>query len=286
MLLNRRLSTVFGSWPRPLRTVPRPERARQNLRIRTQGAGRKDFAPLALARFALLLGIVGVAAPLSARPGQDAGASQFSAKKGEVSCSASADLEKSRRPLAESPSNLDAIFAQLEKMKGFEASFEEKKHLALLKAPLTSKGKLYYMAPGKLVRWVQEPEQMKITVSGGQVRIEDASGTRNVDLSSRPGVAAFVSAFSRFLDGDQETLSEHFRLRYERGPGSQWTLTMTPRKEPLTHVVKSMQMRGTGTKIGELVVEEKNGDRSVTVLTQVDDSRQFSEQEKKRIFEN
>lgn len=182
------------------------------------------------------------------------------------------------------PPNEAALFAALREMKGFAADFSEEKHLKLLKAPLTSTGRLYYLSPGHLVREVHTPEKMTIAVVKGIVTIRDATGTRKIDLSSRPGVAAFVESFAYFLDGDREGLKRHFQLHYSVDKGGKWSVNLTPRAAPLNQVVQAISMQGEGETVRGLTVVETNGDRSVTRLSSVNNRRQFTPQEKKQIF--
>lgn len=184
----------------------------------------------------------------------------------------------------QAPENLHAIMDSLRKMRGFEARFIESKTLALLKAPLESRGRLYYLSPGRLVRKVSTPEPMTISVFRGVVTIEDEQGTRKMDLSSRPGVAAFVESFAHFLDGNLPELEAHFHLRYEVTQQQKWSLQLSPKKAPLNQVVRSITMTGQGQSVVRLSVVETNGDRTETKLTESNTRRVFSAEEKKKIF--
>ncbi len=187
---------------------------------------------------------------------------------------------------SQAPRDVDAVFDALRQMKGFEARFVEHKSLALLKVPLKSEGKLYYLSPGRLVRDVVSPEKMVISVYKGVVTIRDADGEKKMDLSSRPGVAAFVESFAHFLDGDRIGLSRHFHLKYsvDKSREANWQIELTPKEAPLNQVVRSIVMTGHDLTIQKLVVLETNGDKTVTELSQVKTGRQFTLAEKKRIF--
>src|SRR5262245_33876290 len=60
---------------------------------------------------------------------------------------------------SERPADAKALFATFARIPGLEAHYTEKKHLALLAAPLESKGRLYFLAPGYLARVVESPEK-------------------------------------------------------------------------------------------------------------------------------
>lgn len=183
------------------------------------------------------------------------------------------------------PDDDAALFAALAKLDGFEAKFSEKKHLSLLKAPLETSGRLYYLKPGMLAREVVKPEKSLVRVSQGIVTIIDERGSRRIDLRSRPGVASFVESFSHVLSGRLEELSKHYRVEYSKAKeGNGFTLTLTPRGSPLNQLVQSIEIEGRGLSIFHLVVRETNGDRTVTRLSDIDAPRKFSESEKRRFF--
>lgn len=186
---------------------------------------------------------------------------------------------------------LDELLGHFRKSPGLAARFEEHKHIALLEAPLKSTGALYFLPEDKLARHVERPRRSVLLLEGKQLRIADDSGTRKVDLTKTPALAALVQSFAQVLRGDRSALDENYRVEFRaaaRPKGgaapAPWRLRLTPRGEPLNEMVTSIELTGTGSTIGTLTVSEPNGDRSVTRFSDVDAQRRFSEAERKRLF--
>ena len=187
---------------------------------------------------------------------------------------------------AAAPADARALLAALAGVSGLEARFVERKSLALLSAPLVSKGRLYYLRPGRMAREIVEPEPSLIQVGPDSLRIIGSSGTQQIDLASRPDVRLFVESFSGVLAGDFVGLSRHYRLTYSRASGSanRWSLELVPRAAPLAHLIRRIEVLGQGLAVSELRVEETRGDKTVTTLTAADAERKFSVEEKRRLF--
>src|SRR5690606_13028439 len=67
--------------------------------------------------------------------------------------------------LAVGPQNAVQLFEKLAALDGLEATFVETKKLALLRAPLKSKGSLYYMRPGYLLREIESPSPSRVLIT-------------------------------------------------------------------------------------------------------------------------
>ena len=207
----------------------------------------------------------------------------------------STSLESSPRAAEHEDSRaLDELLDGFRKSPGLSARFEEHKHIALLEAPLKSSGALYFSPEDALARHVERPKRSVLLLTGKQLRIADESGTRKLDLTKTPALAALVQSFAQVLRGDRSALDANYHVTFRsaasskgdsagRGPGF-WQLRLTPRGEPLSKMVTSIELTGTGSTIATLTVSEPNGDRSVTRFSDVDTRRRFSEEERKRLF--
>jgi len=175
-----------------------------------------------------------------------------------------------------------AAFAQLE---GLQASFEETKHLALLAVPLKSKGRLYFCAPSYLLRLVDLPEPSTMLIEPGKLRMSNRGGTETIDLRKSDALRLFVTSLLHVFSGDEEALAGNYAMVFEARPaGSGWTLTLTPKTEPLTKMIHELSLSGTGFRVETIVVREPNGDRSVTTLSDIDVERVFTAEEQLELF--
>lgn len=187
---------------------------------------------------------------------------------------------------AQGASGIEALLERFARMPGLQARFREEKHIGLLAAPIVNEGTLHFAPPDRLVRRVRRPHRSTLLVRGDRLRVRDGGRTRSVDLSESPMVRAFVDSFRALLAGDRRALESHFELALEgKGSGEgAWHLTMRPRDPGLRRAIRRISVDGRGVVLERLVVEERNGDRSVTTFSEVDPSRRYGRDELRRVF--
>jgi hypothetical protein len=189
------------------------------------------------------------------------------------------------------PASLEALFSKLADAPGVEARFEEEKTLALLAAPLRSRGRLYFLAPSTLLRRVEAPRAQDILVAGSFVRISDASGEQSVDLASRAEILPLVKSMLWILTGDREALEAAYHLDYRvdaaggaAGGNGRWQIDLVPRNAPLSDLVRELRVAGHGFVADRLDLIETNGDRTLTKISDVDAARTFDSEERRALF--
>lgn len=186
----------------------------------------------------------------------------------------------------EGPS-LEELLAAFRKSRGLSARFVEEKHIALLDAPLKSSGALYFLPPHTLARHVLSPKRSVLLLEGTRLRVADDDGTRSVDLSQSPALAALVQSFAQVLRGDRTALEDYYRVEYRRPSqetSSSWRLRLTPHKAAVQRLIQHLELTGSGLTLASLTVEEPSGDRTVTRFSDVRPDRSFSDAEKRRFF--
>ena len=184
------------------------------------------------------------------------------------------------------PKDAKGLLAALATVEGLEASFVEKKHLALLKAPLQSEGRIYYTRPGYMVRKVDKPSPSTVRIGPKSLEVSDDRGTQTFDLSSRPDIKTFVESFVHVVAGDHQALSSIYELSFQAAaqPGDTWTLTLRPSRKPLSELIERMDIRGRGYAVETIEIRETRGDSTQIVMSSVDPKRTFTDQEKRDIF--
>lgn len=191
----------------------------------------------------------------------------------------------------ERPRDEKALFALFAASPGLEVAYEEEKHLGLLAAPLSSRGRLYFLPPEHLTRKVVEPEPSSVLITSRSMRMVSRGVEKRIDLSSSPELKAFILSLSRVFAGEREGLAGSWAIQYEF-PADEpraWTLKLTPRKdvaghEALARMVASLELGGEGQSVLRIEVREPNGDRTVTRISKADPARVFSEREKADLF--
>ena len=187
---------------------------------------------------------------------------------------------------SERPTDARTLLAMLASVEGLEARFVEHKKLALLRAPLRSEGRIYFMRPGHLARIVETPSASSVRIGPSSLDVKDASGEQRFDLRSRPDIKMFVESFVHVVAGNYDALASTYALSF-RAPtdaDGDWLLTLTPRRKPLSELVARLEISGRGFAVDTVRVIETRGDSTEITLEAVDHQRRFSADEQRRLF--
>jgi hypothetical protein len=177
---------------------------------------------------------------------------------------------------------LDSLMNQLAALPGLEAKFSEQKHITLLAAPLTTEGVLRFSPPSMLSRETTKPQASRVVIVKDRLFFDDGKNSQEVDIGNNPVVRAFVNSFVLLLAGDRAGLEQLFDMKLKSGAA--WELELTPKKEPISKIIKRMVVQGRGVAVEKLIVEEMTGDRTETSFVEVNPARRFSDAEKQKFF--
>lgn len=178
---------------------------------------------------------------------------------------------------------LEALLRRMASSPGVEAAFEERKELSLLAAPLTSRGVIYFAAPGRFARFTTDPGFTSLIVNGDEVRLREGVDGEEMDLTGNPLARVFIENVVVLWSGDGEKLQRLYVAEF-RGDADRWELALTPRRDPLARVIASITMRGDADAMREMIVAERDGDRTTTLFRSVRSDRRFEADELRRIF--
>lgn len=184
------------------------------------------------------------------------------------------------------PADQKALFALFARTPGFEARYDEEKHLALLAVPLKSAGKLLFLPPGYLARVVETPEPSTLRITPDELRVGGRDGEEVIDLKRADKVRVFVTSLVQVFAGHEATLQKSFTVTYthDAKDARAWTLVLQPKQKPLDQMLKKLVLFGEGEAVVRIEVEDPNGDRTVTRITYANVTRTFDAAEKKRWF--
>ncbi len=178
---------------------------------------------------------------------------------------------------------LDAVLERMASTSGVEAVFEERKELRLLTEPLDSRGVLYFVPPDRFARFTLAPGFTSLVVDGGVVHLREGRDGEDTDLSGNPIARVFAENFVALWSGDRTKL-EHLYAPELRGDPAGWELRLVPRRAPLAGALDAITLRGDRDAVREMVVQERDGDRTVTRFPEANGDRVFSRAEIERIF--
>jgi Outer membrane lipoprotein carrier protein LolA-like len=189
-------------------------------------------------------------------------------------------------PTASAPKDARGLFTAMASIPGLEAKFREEKKLALLRAPLVSEGRLYYKRGGYLARVTEKPSPASVRITPSTLEVNNGSGFQQVDLTGRADIKLFVESFARVLAGDYEALASVYEINFQSLPGeaARWRLSLVPKIGNLVHLVKSLELEGTGFGVELIRVNETKGDSTTTRVELVSAARSYSAEEQQRYF--
>jgi outer membrane lipoprotein-sorting protein len=181
------------------------------------------------------------------------------------------------------PATIEALMEGMARAKGVLAEFTETKELALLSAPLETKGVLHFIPPDRMARRTLAPAESTLVVDGKRVMFRDASGAAPVDLSGDPSAKEFVDNFTTIFRGDLAALRAKYEVRFAAEP-PRWRLELVPRDAVLKRFVASVTLAGEGEAMREMVLLERDGDRTTTRFGRVETDHVYTPAEVEALF--
>jgi outer membrane lipoprotein-sorting protein len=164
--------------------------------------------------------------------------------------------------------DVQRLMHELGKVKSARARFAERKHLAILSAPLEATGTLLYTAPGRLEKHTLTPRQESLVLEGDRLTLEnkERNQRRTFALQDQPVIWAFVESIRSTLAGDLATLTRFYEARLD-GSERRWRLTLKPIDPRMQDVVSEIRISGDRNWINAIEIIETGGDRSVMTIT-------------------
>jgi len=170
--------------------------------------------------------------------------------------------------LAANELDIAQLMQALGQVKAGEATFTERRHIAMLEQTLESSGKLSFAAPDRFVRETYKPRRERIAIDGNTLTLSQGERTRTLALDSAPEAALIVEAIRGTLTGNREVLERTFETRVS-GSRQLWFLDLVPREARLRSQVISVRIAGQQGLVREVLVALPDGDRSVMSIDPV-----------------
>jgi outer membrane lipoprotein-sorting protein len=163
---------------------------------------------------------------------------------------------------------VEQLMQALAAVKSSKARFVERKHMAILNAPLESSGTLVYVAPARLEKHTLAPRAESLVLDGEDITITSAETgqRRTLNLQDYPLIRAFVESIRSTLAGDLSTLTRFYEVELA-GSERAWRLTLKPSEPEMQEVVREIRISGESRTISAVETIETNGDRSVMTIT-------------------
>ena len=161
--------------------------------------------------------------------------------------------------------SLATLMQSLSKEKERHGKFVETKHLKVLSKPLRSSGTVYYNAPNVFEKKTLEPTPELVRVNGNSLLLERGTRKMNIQLSSQPQVAAFVSAVAGLLTGDARMLEQNYQYQL-MGSVNNWTITLTPKDSRMKSYITEIVAGGDQSQVRRIDYRQADGDSASMVI--------------------
>ena len=160
------------------------------------------------------------------------------------------------------------LMALLAANAGGRATFVEHKYLAILDAPVVSRGELVYIAPARLERHTVSPRAESMVLDGDALTITREGRSQQLRLRDYPEISAFIDSIRGTLAGDRSALERNWQLSVSGGP-ARWTLYLLPSDPKLATLVSRIQADGRGADVRSIEILQADGDRSVMQIERI-----------------
>lgn len=171
------------------------------------------------------------------------------------------------RLLAEEAWTLPQLMEALAAVTEVDATFVERKEMAVLETPLESSGILRYRAPDDMEKEVLHPEPMRYAITRDRIIIDQPGGDRKIfSLDQYPLLRVLSESMRATLAGDQPTLERFYRLSFS-GASDEWTLRLEPTDPEIARRVIAIIIGGSEGQVLRVETLESGGDRSVMTIS-------------------
>jgi hypothetical protein len=162
---------------------------------------------------------------------------------------------------------IEQLMQDLARVKAAKGTFVERKHLAILTAPLESSGTLTYTAPDRLEKHTLAPRAESLVLERDQLTIEskEPKRRRTIRLDDYPAAAVFVESIRSTLAGDLAVLQRLYEVALE-GNERKWRLALKPLDPQMQELVSEIRIAGSREWVGSIEFLQPGGDRSVMTI--------------------
>ena len=161
--------------------------------------------------------------------------------------------------------DLQQLMQNLSQNKSGQATFVEKKYIAVLDRPIESSGELLYTAPDRLEKRTLKPKPESMVVNGNDLVVERGRRKHRVQLQNYPELAAFIDSIRGTLAGDLKALERNYQLSLE-GTAERWTLQLVPAGDKMRSVVHRIRIAGVADDVRSVEITQADGDRSLMII--------------------
>ena len=173
---------------------------------------------------------------------------------------------------------IDMVGKASAEMQSLECDFVQTKHLKILNDKMISKGKMYYMQPGRL-RWeYTSPYTYTFILNDSQVLLKNSTRSDVIDVNQNRIFKEIARLMMNSILGNCLTDEKSFQTDIET-KGQEWIATLVPLKKDMKQMWTKLVLHYDSVKKSVVMVEmhEKTGDYTEILLDNIKINRQIAE---------
>lgn len=173
---------------------------------------------------------------------------------------------------------IDMVGKASAEMQSLECDFVQTKHLKILNDKMVSKGKMYYMQPGRL-RWeYTSPYTYTFILNDSQVLLKNSTRSDVIDVNQNRIFKEIARLMMNSILGNCLTDEKSFQTDIET-KGQEWIATLVPLKKDMKQMWTKLVLHYDSVKKSVVMVEmhEKTGDYTEIRLDNIKINRQIAE---------
>ena len=163
---------------------------------------------------------------------------------------------------------LPQMLAARAKVQGGSATFTQERRIHYVRDPLSSAGRLRYIAPDHLEMIVERPQQESFIYDDGVLSFDTADGKSagQVSVDSDLLLSATFSGLVGTLSGNEDELRRTFFVEFA-ADACHWRMKLTPKSKRVAEKVQAIDLKGRDQHLDQVDILQANGDRSVIMIT-------------------
>ncbi len=170
-------------------------------------------------------------------------------------------------PSLASTFDLEQLGELLTRNQASSVPFVEHQYRRVLKTPLQLSGELIYEPPTTFEKRVLQPVPESYRLKGSTLSIDSPRHkSRQISTRNQPVLRGLMLSFQAVVSGELSTLNDYYQVGLQ-GDASNWQLQLTPTDVQLAKYIDRVSITGQQGQPRQFEIIEKNGDRSVTDIS-------------------
>jgi hypothetical protein len=159
---------------------------------------------------------------------------------------------------------ISQMLAMRAKVQEGSATFTQERRIHYVRDPLSSAGRLRFVAPDHLEMIVEKPQPESFIYDDGVLSFDRADGKSGGQISVHSDLllSAMFSGLVGTLSGNEDELRRAFFVEFS-AVGCNWRMRLTPKSKRVSERVQRIDLKGRDQHLDEVEILQANGDRSL-----------------------